>query len=73
MRRKTRRGFLTAVLLGLAGRIRPDELERIDGVTRLRVGSRRSHLTVSLDGEVLRVPPPLDYRIRRSALRVIAP
>ena len=72
MRRKTRRGFLTAVTRALIGRARPDDLERIDGVERLRVGSRRSHLTVSLDGEVLRLPPPLDYRIRKRALKVIA-
>jgi len=28
---------------------------------------------VSLDGEVVRAIPPLDYRIRKRALRVIAP
>jgi diacylglycerol kinase family enzyme len=30
-------------------------------------------LAVSLDGEVVRAEPPLDYRIRKRALRVIAP
>ena len=45
----------------------------LDGVERLRVDSRKSQLAVSLDGEVVRASPPLDYRIRKQALRVIAP
>jgi len=39
----------------------------------LRVGSRRTQLPVSLDGEVVRAAPPLEYTIREKALRVIAP
>jgi diacylglycerol kinase family enzyme len=46
---------------------------RIDQVERLRVSSRRRQLAVSLDGEVVRADPPLDYKIRKRALRVIAP
>jgi diacylglycerol kinase family enzyme len=46
---------------------------RLDAVERLRVSSGRSQLAVSLDGEVVRAEPPLDYRIRKKALRVIAP
>jgi diacylglycerol kinase family enzyme len=30
-------------------------------------------MAVSLDGEVVRAVPPLEYRIRKGALRVIAP
>jgi diacylglycerol kinase family enzyme len=37
------------------------------------VSSRRSALAVSLDGEVVGASPPLDYKIRAQALRVIAP
>jgi len=37
------------------------------------VGSHRSQFAVSLDGEVVRAKPPLDYKIRKQALRVIAP
>jgi YegS/Rv2252/BmrU family lipid kinase len=73
MRKKTRRGFLAATARALLGRTREDDMVRISGVSRLRVGSRRSHLTVSLDGEVVTASPPLDYRVRRHALRVIAP
>ena len=73
MRKKTRRGFLAATVRALFNRARPDDMVRLDGVERLRVGSHRSHLAVSLDGEVVRAIPPLDYRVRKKALRVIAP
>jgi diacylglycerol kinase family enzyme len=73
MRKKSRRGLIAASIRALLGRSRPDDMVRIDGVERLRVGSHRSHLAVSLDGEVTREAPPLDYCIRKRALRVIAP
>lgn len=73
MRKKTRRGLVAASIRALFKRTRPDDMVRIDEVERLRVGSRRRRLTVSLDGEVVRAIPPLDYRINRKALRVIAP
>ena len=73
MRKKTRRGFIAATIRSLFNRARADDMERIGGVERLRVSSRRSQLTVSLDGEVVSAAPPLDYRIRKRALRVIAP
>jgi diacylglycerol kinase family enzyme len=46
------------------------ELERVE---RLRVASQRKELAISLDGEVVRATPPLEYQIRKKALRVIAP
>jgi diacylglycerol kinase family enzyme len=73
MRKKTRRGFIAATLRALLNRSRADDLVRLDGAQRLRVSSRKRRLAVSLDGEVVRVEPPLDYKIRRHALRVIAP
>ncbi|HEX6661460.1 MAG TPA: diacylglycerol kinase family protein [Sphingomicrobium sp.] len=73
MRKKTRRGLIAASIRALIGRNRSDDVVRIEGVERLRVVSHRSHLAVSLDGEILREAPPLDYRIRKRALRVIAP
>jgi YegS/Rv2252/BmrU family lipid kinase len=73
MRKNTRRGLIAASIRALFGRSRPDDMVRIDGVERLRVSSRRSQLAVSLDGEVISAGPPLDYRIRKKALRVIAP
>ncbi len=73
LRKKTRAGFIAATLRALVGRARPDDMVRLDDVERLHVDSRRKRLAVALDGEVLRVEPPLDYRIRKQALRVIAP
>ena len=72
MRSKSRAGFVAATARALVGRTRDDDMVRIDGVERLRVASRRSQLAVSLDGEVCHIKPPLDYRMRKGALRVIA-
>jgi YegS/Rv2252/BmrU family lipid kinase len=73
MRKKTRWGFIAASMRALFNRERQDDMERIEGVERLRVSSHRSAIAVSLDGEVVRAAPPLDYKIRKGALRVIAP
>jgi diacylglycerol kinase family enzyme len=73
MRKKTRRGMVAASVRALFDRSRADDMVRIDGVERLRVASKRSRLAVSLDGEVVRDEPPLDYRIRKKGLRVLAP
>lgn len=73
MRKKTRRGFVAASVRTLLNRSRPDDMVRLDDAVRLRVESSRRRLEVSLDGEVVRVEPPLDYKIRKKALRVIAP
>lgn len=73
MRKKTRAGFIAASIRALFDRARPDDMVRLDGVERLRVSSHRRQLAVSLDGEVVRAEPPLEYRIRKQALRVIAP
>ena len=73
MRKKTRRGMIAASIRALFNRARPDDMVRIEAVERLRVASHRSRLTVSLDGEVVSESAPLEYRIRKQALRVIAP
>jgi diacylglycerol kinase family enzyme len=73
MRKKTRRGFIGASLRALLGGSRADDTVRVEGVEKLRVSSHRKHLIVSLDGEVVSAQSPLEYRIRKKALRVIAP
>jgi YegS/Rv2252/BmrU family lipid kinase len=73
MRKKTRAGLIAASVRALFNRSRPDDMVYLDGVERLRVASHKSQLAVSLDGEVVISAPPLDYRIRKKALRVIAP
>ena len=73
MRKKTRRGFIAASVRALFNRSRPDDMVKIEKVEHLRVTTSRRSLAVSFDGEVIRAEPPLDYRIRKRALRVIAP
>ncbi len=73
MRKKTRSGFIAASIRALFNRSRRDDMVRLEGVERLRVASHLGYLTVSLDGEVVRTQPPLDYRILKRALRVVAP
>ena len=73
MRKKTRRGLVAASIRALFNRSRPNDMVRLEGVERLLVESRRNHLVISVDGEVESVNPPLDYRVRKGALRVIAP
>jgi diacylglycerol kinase family enzyme len=73
MRKKTRLGLIAASVRALFDLSRPDDMVRVDGVERLRVASRRSQLAVSLDGEVVSAATPLEYRIRKRALRLIAP
>jgi diacylglycerol kinase family enzyme len=73
MRKKTRTGMIAASLRALFDHARSNDMVRLEQVERLRVASHRSQLAVSLDGEVVRAQPPLDYKIRKKALRVIAP
>jgi diacylglycerol kinase family enzyme len=73
MRKNSRRGFIAASIRALLNRRRPNEMLELEQIERLRVASSRSMLEVSLDGEVVRAAPPLEYKIRKEALRVIAP
>jgi len=72
MRKNTRRGLIAASIRALFNRARDDDMVSLENVQRLRVDSHRGQLSVSLDGEVVRDSPPLDYRIRKGALRVMA-
>ena len=73
MRKKNRRGLIAASVRALFNRTRPDDMVQLGDVERLLVESRRSHLAISIDGEVESVSTPLDYRVRKGALTVIAP
>lgn len=73
LRRKSRWGFCAAAIRSLVGRARPNDIVRLDEVQTLRVEGSRPSVTISLDGETATMIPPLDYRIRPRALRVIAP
>ena len=73
MRKKGVPGFLAAIARALLGLSRANDMVRLDDIERLRVDSRQPTLAISIDGETCRMTPPLDYRIRKAALRVIAP
>lgn len=71
-RRGGRVDLLRLALMTLLGRLNERELEfRSAAAVEIRTHSRQ--LSVALDGEVVRLPAPLAYRIRRQALQVIAP
>ena len=73
LRRQGRFAFFRSLVRTAFGRSRTSDLIRLDDVQRLRVTSRRSNLTVALDGETLEQPAKLDYRIRPGALKVMIP
>jgi diacylglycerol kinase family enzyme len=73
LRSRTRAGLIAAVFRALVGRTQADDLLRLDDVARVRVASRRSHLAVSIDGEIQHLPTPLDYRIQPGGLTILAP
>jgi diacylglycerol kinase family enzyme len=71
-RRGGRVDLLRLALMTLIGRLNERELE-FRRAAAVEIRTRRGQLSVALDGEVVRMPPPLAYRIRRRALHVIAP
>ena len=73
MRNKGAAGLIAAAIRALFNRAREDDMVQLENVQRLKVESRRSHLTVSLDGEVVSSRTPIEYRILPKALTVIAP
>ena len=73
MRSKSLPGFLAATGRALLGVSRKDDMVRLDDVRTLSVDSHRSRLTLAMDGETVALAPPLTFRIRPGALRVIAP
>ena len=73
LRKKHVPGFLAAMARALVGLTRDNDMVRIDGVERLSVDSRRSGVRLALDGEPVDLRPPLEFRIRPKALKVIVP
>lgn len=74
VRHATRRGLVWMALRALVRRLDARRDLELLTLERLAVEPRRlRRLLVSADGELLRLEPPLDYRIRPGALRVLAP
>jgi diacylglycerol kinase family enzyme len=69
----TRAKLLWLVLRGLFGRLHDVRDFRSFAVRSLMIETRKKRLRVAADGEVARLEPPLVYRSRPKALRVIAP
>ena len=68
-----RLGFVRLALRALAGRLDDSRDFQGIGVQQVVVEDRRRVLKVAFDGEVCHVAPPLRYRIRPRALRVLVP
>ena len=57
----------------LLGRLRAQRDFRSLVAPHARIETHRRRLRVALDGEVLRLDPPLEFRTRPGALSVLAP
>ncbi len=69
----SRMGLLALAGRALVGRLR--QAKDFDALyaTEIVIGTRHGNIRVSTDGEVTRMNPPLRYRIRPGALKVIVP
>ena len=72
-RSRSRLHFLLLMLKAVVGRM--GSLRDLDAIIAetLTIDSRARRLRVALDGEIAKIAPPLHYRVRRGALRVIVP
>jgi YegS/Rv2252/BmrU family lipid kinase len=68
-----RLGLVRLALRALLGGLRQDRDLLAFAAADLRVDTRRKRVRVALDGEVVVMEPPLHYRVRPKALRVLAP
>jgi len=68
-----RLGLIRLALGALLGGLRQDRDFVAFTTKNMWIGTRREHLRVALDGEVVTMEPPLHYRVRPGALRVLVP
>ncbi len=68
-----RLGLVRLALRSAFGTIRQDRDFTFLTARELNVHTRARRIRVSLDGEVSRIHPPLEYRIAPAALKVLAP
>jgi diacylglycerol kinase family enzyme len=71
--RSGRLGLVRLAFRALRGGLRQERDFLAVTTTAVSITSRRKHLRVALDGEVLLMRPPLQYRTRPGALCVLAP
>jgi diacylglycerol kinase family enzyme len=72
-RRTGRLGLFLLALRAVLGRLHRDHDFDAFTTDELHMDTRRKSVRVAVDGEVIRLLPPLHYRIRPGALRVLAP
>jgi len=72
LKNASRLALLRILLLGLLGIKREKDFTFILS-KEVQVQTRRRHITVSADGQLMTLQTPLNYRIRPKALRVFAP
>lgn len=68
-----RASLIAIALRMLFGRLRAGRDLKLLALPHVRIETRRRRLRVALDGEVVRLVPPLDCRIRPGALKVMVP
>jgi diacylglycerol kinase family enzyme len=71
--RTGRLGLVRIALRALFGRLYAGHDFEAATTTRLRIDARHKRLLVATDGEVQAMDLPLEYRLRRGALRVVTP
>lgn len=71
--RPGRLGLARLAMRALVGGLRQERDFLVFAATDVRIDTRRRRLRVALDGEVAIMEPPLRYRVRPGALRVLAP
>ena len=72
-RRISRLGLIRLALLALFGGLRQDKDFLSFSTKEIWIGTKRKRVRVALDGEVTVLEPPLHYRVRPGALRVLVP
>jgi len=70
--RTSRLGLLRLALRALFGGLRQEKDFIALCTKEVWIGTKHRHVRVALDGEVLMMEPPLHYRVRPRALRVLA-
>ncbi len=72
-RRTGRLGLIRLALLALLGKLRQENDFVATTTDEVAIATKKRRVRVALDGEVTVMEPPLRYRIRPGALRVIVP
>jgi len=70
---RSRLGLTFLMLRTVTGGWQKDQEVEVFTATEITVHSRRRRIRVATDGEVLRLKPPLRFRIRPHALKILAP